>query len=206
MELDREQVLERFLLYSGEDEETASPERKALWEALCEGGAKWAEAQAGPGAAGWEESLVGLAAAQAFYHLVLADGALLPGSLSTPEVKLDWAAREEKARALAQDTPCLILDEPTNHLDIKYQLQLMDIVKGLDRTVIAAIHDLNIAAMYCDRLYALKDGEIVAVGTPGEVLTPDFIRRVYEVDARTFTDETGQLHILYHPARRAAGR
>ena len=66
MELDREQVLERFLLYSGEDGETASPERKALWEALCEGGAKWAEAQAGPGAAGWEESLVGLAAAQAF--------------------------------------------------------------------------------------------------------------------------------------------
>ena len=65
--------------------------------------AKWAEAQAGPGAAGWEESLVGLAAAQAFYHLVLADGALLPGSLSTPEVKLDWAAREEKARALAQE-------------------------------------------------------------------------------------------------------
>ncbi len=103
MELDREQVLERFLLYSGEDEETASPERKALWEALCEGGAKWAETQAGPGAAGWEESLVGLAAAQAFYHLVLADGALLPGSLSTPEVKLDWAAREEKARALAQE-------------------------------------------------------------------------------------------------------
>ena len=110
------------------------------------------------------------------------------------------------ARALAQNTPCLILDEPTNHLDIKFQLQLMDIVKRLDRTVIAAIHDLNIAAMYCDRLYALKDGEIVAVGTPGEVLTPDFIRRVYEVDARTFTDETGQLHILYHPARRAAGR
>ena len=103
MELDREQVLERFLLYSGEDEETASPERKALWEALCEGSAKWAEAQAGPGAAGWEESLVGLAAAQAFYHLVLADGALLPGSVSTPEVKLDWAAREEKARALAQE-------------------------------------------------------------------------------------------------------
>ena len=103
MELDREQVLERFLLYSGEDGETASPERKALWEALCEGGAKWTETQAGPGAAGWEESLVGLAAAQAFYHLVLADGALLPGSLSTPEVKLDWAAREEKARALAQE-------------------------------------------------------------------------------------------------------
>ena len=110
------------------------------------------------------------------------------------------------ARALAQDTPCLILDEPTNHLDIKYQLQLMDIVKGLDRTVVAAIHDLNIAALYCDRLYAIKGGEIVGSGTPKEVLTPDFIRQVYEVDAKTYTDETGQLHILYHAAARGGCR
>ena len=69
------------------------------------------------------------------------------------------------ARALAQQTPCLILDEPTNHLDIKYQLQLMDIVKSLDITVIAAIHDLNIAAMYCDYIYVMKHGEIVTKGT-----------------------------------------
>ena len=60
------------------------------------------------------------------------------------------------ARALTQQTPCLILDEPTNHLDIKYQLQLMDIVKSLDLTVISAIHDLNIAAMYCDRLFVMR--------------------------------------------------
>ena len=90
------------------------------------------------------------------------------------------------ARALAQQTPCLILDEPTNHLDIKYQLELMDIVKSLDRTVISAIHDLNIAAMYCDRLYAVKGGEIVGCGRPQEVLTEDFIRRVYEVEAKAF--------------------
>lgn len=62
------------------------------------------------------------------------------------------------ARALVQDTPCIILDEPTNHLDIKYQLQLMDLVKQSGCTVIAAIHDLNIAAGYCDLIYALKDG------------------------------------------------
>lgn len=104
------------------------------------------------------------------------------------------------ARALAQQTPCLILDEPTNHLDIKYQLQLMDIVKGLNRTVISAIHDLNIAAMYCDRLYVVKNGEVVAGGTPEEVLTPGFIRDVYEVDADVVRDETGLMHILYHPA------
>mgnify|MGYP000027379731 CR=1 FL=1 len=96
----------------------------------------------------------------------------------------------------------LILDEPTNHLDIKYQLELMDIVKSLDRTVISAIHDLNIAAMYCDRLYAVKGGEIVGCGRPQEVLTEDFIRRVYEVEAKVFSDESGQLHILYHPAHR----
>lgn len=103
------------------------------------------------------------------------------------------------ARALAQQTPCLILDEPTNHLDIKYQLQLMDLVRGLDRTVIAAVHDLNIAAMYCDRLYAVKDGKIVGEGTPAQLLTPEFIREVYEVDAQVTTGETGELHILFHP-------
>ena len=103
------------------------------------------------------------------------------------------------ARALAQDTPCLILDEPTNHLDIKYQLQLMDIVKGLDRTVIAAIHDLNIAAMYCDRLYAVKEGRVVASGGPEEVLTPELIREVYEVEAEVLRDGGGGLRIFYHP-------
>jgi len=103
------------------------------------------------------------------------------------------------ARALAQRTPCLILDEPTNHLDIKYQLQLMDLVRDLDRTVIAAVHDLNIAAMYCDRLYAVKGGRIVGQGTPRELLTPAFIREVYEVDAKVMTGEDGALHILFHP-------
>ena len=103
------------------------------------------------------------------------------------------------ARALAQQTPCLILDEPTNHLDIKYQLELMDIVKGLDCTVISAIHDLNIAAMYCDRLYAVKGGEIVASGTPEAVLTQEIIRMVYEVEAEVVRGRDGTMHILYHP-------
>ena len=106
------------------------------------------------------------------------------------------------ARALAQQTPCLCLDEPTNHLDIKYQLQLMDLVSGLDRTVISVIHDLNIAAMYCHRLYALKDGKIVGEGTPRELLTPEFIRTVYEVDSEVITDGNGILHILFHPAQK----
>lgn len=102
------------------------------------------------------------------------------------------------ARALAQKTSCLILDEPTNHLDIKYQLQLMDIVKDLNIEAIAAIHDLNIAAMYCDKIYVLKNGEIVKYGTPKEVLTKDLIKEVYEVDAIVNEDiETGLINILF---------
>lgn len=103
------------------------------------------------------------------------------------------------ARALAQQTPCLILDEPTNHLDIKYQFQLMNIVKGLGCTVISAVHDLNIAALYCDRLYAIKSGRVIASGSPQEILTRELIRQLYEVDTQLFTDENGRLHILYQP-------
>ncbi len=60
------------------------------------------------------------------------------------------------ARALAQQTPALILDEPTNHLDITHQIMLMELVKKLNVTVISAIHDLNIAAAYCDKIYVLE--------------------------------------------------
>lgn len=85
------------------------------------------------------------------------------------------------ARALAQDVKILILDEPTNHLDIKYQIQILNIVKNLGITVLVALHDLNIAAAYCDRLYIMKDGNIKAVGKPKEVLTEEIIKEVYEV-------------------------
>ena len=101
------------------------------------------------------------------------------------------------ARALAQQTPCLILDEPTNHLDITHQLQLMKLVKQLDATIISAIHDLNIAAAFCDKLYALKDGEIVGYGKPEEVLTREFIQEIYEVEAEIARDRKGKIHILF---------
>ncbi|MGG7164419.1 ABC transporter ATP-binding protein [Clostridium ihumii] len=104
------------------------------------------------------------------------------------------------ARALAQKTDCLILDEPTNHLDIKYQLQLMSIVKSLNVEVISAIHDLNIAAMYCDKIYVLKNGEVVAYGNPKEILTPKLIKEVYEVDAIVNENsEYGTINIIYKP-------
>ena len=104
------------------------------------------------------------------------------------------------ARALTQQSECLVLDEPTNHLDIKYQMEIMDIVKSLNLTVMSAIHDLNIAAMYCDRLIAIKAGEVAGMGSPQELLTPQFIKELYDVDSEVYCDkETGRVHIVYIP-------
>ena len=112
--------------------------------------------------------------------------------IGTVFFKFVWRTLSEQqriilARALAQKTDCLILDEPTNHLDIKYQLQLLDIVKSLGVTVIGAANDLNIARQGILRpdLSALrmKNGRLVACGTPEEVITEDFIHMLYEVDA-----------------------
>lgn len=101
------------------------------------------------------------------------------------------------ARALAQQTPCLVLDEPTNHLDITHQLQLMQLVKKLGVTVISAVHDLNLAAAFCDRLYVLKDGKIVTSGETRSVLTKELIYDVYGVEAEIVQDRNGSMHILY---------
>lgn len=103
------------------------------------------------------------------------------------------------ARALTQQTECLVLDEPTNHLDIKYQLQIMDIVKSLGLTVVAAVHDLNIATMYCDRLVALKDGQVVGVGTPRQLLTEQFIYDMYGVRSKVRCEVDGRMNIMYLP-------
>ncbi|GAB5534324.1 MAG: ABC transporter ATP-binding protein [Rubricoccaceae bacterium] len=90
------------------------------------------------------------------------------------------------AQALAQDAPLLLLDEPTAHLDIRHQLDLMRRVQRLadqGRTVIAAIHDLELAARFADRILMLADGHMVADGTPEEVLTPARLRNVFGVEA-----------------------
>lgn len=104
------------------------------------------------------------------------------------------------ARAITQQPTLLLLDEPTNHLDIKYQLEIMDIVKSLNATVVAAIHDLNIAAMYCDRLIAIRNGLVVGVGTPQELLTEEFIYDMYNVHSKvTYDAESGRMNIVYLP-------
>lgn len=76
----------------------------------------------------------------------------------------------------------------------------MDIVKSLDVTVIAAVHDLNIAAMYCDRLIAISGGKVAGIGTPRELLTAEFIKKLYGVDSRVDIEEaTGRMNIVYLP-------
>jgi len=102
------------------------------------------------------------------------------------------------ARALAQQAQLLVLDEPTNHLDICSQLETMELVRSLGVTTILALHDLNLAATYCDRLYLLKSGQVVACGRPHEVLTPMLIESVYDVHAEVNTHPlNGQLYILF---------
>ena len=103
------------------------------------------------------------------------------------------------ARTLAQQVEMLVLDEPTNHLDIKYQIQIMDIVKSLGIGVLAALHDLNLTLMYCDYVYVLKDGKIVASGRTEDVITRGLIKKVYEVDCSVERNErTGKLFVTFY--------
>lgn len=83
------------------------------------------------------------------------------------------------ARALAQGADHLILDEPTNHLDIRYQSQVLELVTGLGITVLTALHDLSLASLYCDTVYLLDGGRVVAHGAPADVITADMVRRTY---------------------------
>ena len=105
------------------------------------------------------------------------------------------------ARALVQDTEFLVLDEPTNHLDIGYQINIMDLIKNIGITTFAAIHDLNIAALYCDRLITLKDGVIITSGVPEDVLSVELIRRMFGIEVELFTSKhTGAIHISPMPS------
>ena len=91
--------------------------------------------------------------------------------------------RAQLARALAQQPTEILLDEPTNHLDIRHQLELLELLRSLGITCVIALHDLNLAARYCDRLVLLDGGRVVSAGMPEAVLTRRRLREVYGVDA-----------------------
>ncbi len=90
------------------------------------------------------------------------------------------------ARAIAQQPSFLVLDEPTNHLDIRYQLEVLHCVKNLNIGVLAALHDLQMAAEYCDYIYAMKKGRIIAHGNPKELFTEELVADLYDVKCKIY--------------------
>ena len=102
------------------------------------------------------------------------------------------------ARALAQTPSELLLDEPTNHLDVQHQLEILSLVSTLPVTSIIALHDLNLAAMFCDTIAVLSQGRVVAVGTAEEVLTEKLIADVFGVRAHVEkSPHHGRQHIHF---------
>lgn len=101
------------------------------------------------------------------------------------------------ARALAQETPLLLLDEPTNHLDVTHQLQLLELARGLDRTVVTSLHDLALADQYCDRVLVLHGGRAYPLEPPDIALRTEVLDTVFGVHAiRVPHPDTGQPHLL----------
>ena len=103
------------------------------------------------------------------------------------------------ARAIAQQPSVLVLDEPTNHLDPRYQMEMLRLVRGLGVTVVAALHDLNQAAAFCDRMVMMRGGRIVADGPPADVLTADALGDLYGLEALVDRHpRTGRSRVTFH--------
>lgn len=103
------------------------------------------------------------------------------GTLSGGERQRAWLAM-----LVAQDSKCLLLDEPTAALDIAHQIEVLSLIRTLSRDkglgVVIVLHDINMAARFCDRIHALKAGEVVASGTPGDIVTPAMLKAIYGID------------------------
>ncbi|MFD7181187.1 ABC transporter ATP-binding protein [Streptomyces sp. NPDC059904] len=111
------------------------------------------------------------------------------------------------AMALAQQTPLLLLDEPTTYLDIQHQIDVLDLCAELHeeqgRTLVAVLHDLNHAARYATHLIALRGGEVIAEGAPGDIVTADLVERLFGMKCQVIDDpETGTPLVV--PAARKA--
>ena len=107
------------------------------------------------------------------------------------------------ALALAQQPRILLLDEPTTHLDLSHQIEILNLVRGVNRkrevTVLACLHDINLAAAFFRRMIVIDAGRLVADGTPEEVLTPDLMAEVFKIRAEVVTDPvSGQPWVMPH--------
>lgn len=103
------------------------------------------------------------------------------------------------ARALAQQTSVILLDEPTNHLDIRYQHEVLGLLHELPVSALVVLHDLNLAAQYCDVIHVMNAGRIVASGPAREVLTPEILEPIYGVDIEV-VEVKGRVHLIFGQA------
>lgn len=123
----------------------------------------------------------------------------LAGFAQRPVHRLSGGERQRVllARALVQRTPVLLLDEPTNHLDITHRLELLELARTLDRTVVLALHDLPLADRYCDRILVLHNGRAHPLAPPQVALRPEVLDAVFGVRAtRVAHPDTGESHLL----------
>ena len=103
------------------------------------------------------------------------------------------------ARALAQQPQLLILDEPTNHLDIRNQLEVLELIRHLNVTVVTSLHDLNLAAGICDDILVLDEGRPLAFGPPAEVLTEGLVASAFRVQTREdWLNRSSTRHFTFH--------
>lgn len=132
------------------------------------------------------------------------------GAAALAERRIDELSGGERqrvlvARALVQEPALLVLDEPTNHLDVRYQWELLALVDDHPATSVLALHDLNLAAYFCDRVYVLDAGRVVAGGPPSQVLTEEMLAEVYGVRAEVSVHPaTGAPTVVYLPPETAA--
>jgi iron complex transport system ATP-binding protein len=136
------------------------------------------------------------------------------GMLDLAERPVDELSGGQRQRAwismaLAQGTDLLLLDEPTTFLDLAHQVDVLELVRRLHsevgRTVVMVLHDLNLAARYADRLVAMRDGRIVASGTPHEVITEELLAEVFGLDARVIADPVAGTPLVVPVGARPVG-
>lgn len=108
------------------------------------------------------------------------------------------------ARAIAQDSPIMLLDEPTNHLDVRHQQSVLRLARSSRACVIAAIHDLDLVMNHFDRVIVVADGGIVADGIPVDVLTRDFVAKIFQVESCQLNSPSGRRHLAIDSELNAA--
>lgn len=114
------------------------------------------------------------------------------------------------ALTLAQETDVVLLDEPTTYLDVAHQIDVLDLLRDLNRrdgtTVVMVLHDLNLAARYADHVVALREGRLVGCGAPADLVDEDFVARVFGLGSRVIADPvTGSPLVVPAPTPEQTG-